>query len=139
MTFNHKYWESTIKDYKIETGTPESSDRDSDADSKADKSVDLDATNTQCDVDNQFLSEEFIYNVESDLELFEEEDDEANQNQANCGEDVIMSDAWDPRNRRENHRMDDFEENMWKLISYSPFFFRSLRILIGLCRVMIEN
>ncbi|MBW0537867.1 hypothetical protein O181_077582 [Austropuccinia psidii MF-1] len=45
MTFNHKYWESTIKDHKIKPGTPESSDRDSDADSKADKIVDLDAKN----------------------------------------------------------------------------------------------
>ncbi|MBW0585027.1 hypothetical protein O181_124742 [Austropuccinia psidii MF-1] len=72
MTFNYKYWESTIKDYEIKPGTPESSDRDSDADSEADKSVDLDATNTQRDVENQVLSEEFIYNGESDLELFEE-------------------------------------------------------------------
>ncbi|MBW0478219.1 hypothetical protein O181_017934 [Austropuccinia psidii MF-1] len=101
MTFKNKYWESTIKDYTIEPGTPESSDRDSDADSKADKSVDLNATNAQHDVDNQFLSEELIYNGETDLELFEEEeDDEADQNQANCGEDVLFSDACDPHNRR---------------------------------------
>ncbi|MBW0499925.1 hypothetical protein O181_039640 [Austropuccinia psidii MF-1] len=114
MNFNHKYWESTIKDCRIKPGTPESSDRDSDADSEADKSVDLDATNTPCNVDNQVLSEEFIYNGESDSDLFEEEEDEADQHQANCGEDVVMSDAWDPRNRRANHRMDDFEENTCK-------------------------
>ncbi|MBW0514432.1 hypothetical protein O181_054147 [Austropuccinia psidii MF-1] len=61
ICFNYKYWDLTIKDYKIEPRTPKSSERDSDAgDLSDDESVDLDASNPHHDVDNHLVTKKII-------------------------------------------------------------------------------
>ncbi|MBW0525314.1 hypothetical protein O181_065029 [Austropuccinia psidii MF-1] len=61
ISFNYKYWDLTIKEYKIEPRTPESSERDSDAgDLSDDESVDLDAANPHHDVDNHLVTKRII-------------------------------------------------------------------------------
>ncbi|MBW0544198.1 hypothetical protein O181_083913 [Austropuccinia psidii MF-1] len=107
------YWESTVKKYKIDPGTPESSKRDSNASSLGDVSVDSDA---QRDFNNNVvLEEEFIYNgEESDVELSVEEDSNENGRSNEVSQDVAMSDAWDTRLGRANWRLDGIEENLWE-------------------------
>ncbi|MBW0537050.1 hypothetical protein O181_076765 [Austropuccinia psidii MF-1] len=69
LSFNQKYWESTIQEYKIKPGTPNSSERDSKAGCSDYESVDFNVPNANCDVNNNGLSEEFIYHGESNLDL----------------------------------------------------------------------
>ncbi|MBW0589591.1 hypothetical protein O181_129306, partial [Austropuccinia psidii MF-1] len=112
LGFNIKYWESTIQEYKIEPGTPDSSERDSEDGCSDDESVDLNAPNANRDVDNNGLSEEFIYNGESDLELDEEDyDNEMEENQDKVGGDVVISDAWETR-QRVNWQQEDMYEKV---------------------------
>ncbi|MBW0489005.1 hypothetical protein O181_028720 [Austropuccinia psidii MF-1] len=71
ISFNYKYWDSTIKDYKIEPRTPQSSDRDSD-----DESVDLDTAMAQKYVDNRLVNKEIMEIEKGEIELEPEEIDE---------------------------------------------------------------
>ncbi|MBW0567957.1 hypothetical protein O181_107672 [Austropuccinia psidii MF-1] len=113
LSFNQKYWESTIQEYEIKPGTPDSSERNSEDSCSDDESVDLNAPNANRDVDNNGLSEEFIYNGESNLELDEEDDhNEMEENQDKVGGDVVMSDAWETR-KRVNWQQEDMYEKVW--------------------------
>ncbi|MBW0564301.1 hypothetical protein O181_104016 [Austropuccinia psidii MF-1] len=93
LIFNQKYWESTIQEYKLKPGTPNSSERDSKDGFSDDESVDLNAPNANHDVNNNGLSEEFIYNGESNLDLDEEDNDnEIKENQDKVSGDVVRFD-----------------------------------------------
>ncbi|MBW0575203.1 hypothetical protein O181_114918 [Austropuccinia psidii MF-1] len=89
ISFSCKYWESIIKDYEIDPGTPESSEEGSVGSSIGDESIDLDAARGECDVDNNFLEEPTLENGESEPELMEEE----NETRYQKNEDVVMVDA----------------------------------------------
>ncbi|MBW0466263.1 hypothetical protein O181_005978 [Austropuccinia psidii MF-1] len=70
ISFNYKYWDLTIKDYKIEPRTPDSSERDSNAgDLSDDESVDLDAANPHHDIDNHLVTEKIIELEQGEIDL----------------------------------------------------------------------
>ncbi|MBW0571460.1 hypothetical protein O181_111175 [Austropuccinia psidii MF-1] len=115
LSFNYKYWDSTIKDYEIEPRTPESSERDSDAGNLSDdESVDLDAANSQCDVDNRLVNKQIIEMEQGEIELEPEENNEEFEESQEVAGDVIMSDAWESSGRKFQHSQTDYyEEDEW--------------------------
>ncbi|MBW0469314.1 hypothetical protein O181_009029 [Austropuccinia psidii MF-1] len=115
ISFNYKYWDSTINDYEIEPRTPQSSDRDSDDDSLGDdESVDLGTEMAQKDVDNRLVNKEIMEIEKGEIELEPEEYDEDYEENQEAGEDVIMSDAWEASGKKvQPSRMEYFEEDVW--------------------------
>ncbi|MBW0543604.1 hypothetical protein O181_083319 [Austropuccinia psidii MF-1] len=106
----NKYWDSVIKDYQIDPGTPANSDSVSLASSDGYESIDLDAAANERDVDNNLVEEELIKHDESKVEFAEEERDSVIQND----KDVLMSDAWETRRNNHRERRNSFEdEGMW--------------------------
>ncbi|MBW0538120.1 hypothetical protein O181_077835 [Austropuccinia psidii MF-1] len=110
ISFNYKYWESTIKDYEINPRTPDESESQSVGSSLDDNSIDLNAATGERDVDNNLLEKEIIESGKGETKLLEEEKDVAIKN---C-EDVVMLDAWDSRLARGNWRMNNYYYDLWK-------------------------
>ncbi|MBW0522464.1 hypothetical protein O181_062179 [Austropuccinia psidii MF-1] len=77
ISFNYKYWDSTIKDYEIEPRTSQSSNKDSNDGSLGDdESVDLDMAMAQKDVDNHLVNKKIMEIEKGEIELEPEEIDE---------------------------------------------------------------
>ncbi|MBW0519352.1 hypothetical protein O181_059067 [Austropuccinia psidii MF-1] len=115
LSFNYKYWDLTIKDYEIEPRAPESIERDSDAGNLSyDESVDLDAANSQLDVDNGLFKKKIIELEQGEIELEPEENDEEFEESQEVAGDVIMSDVWELSGRKFQHfQTDYYEEDEW--------------------------
>ncbi|MBW0577920.1 hypothetical protein O181_117635 [Austropuccinia psidii MF-1] len=110
ISFNYKYWESTIKDYEINPRTPDESESQSVGSSLDDNSIDLNAATGERDVDNNLLEKEIIESGKGETKLLEEENNVAIKN---C-EDVVMLDAWDSRLARGNWRMNNYYDDVQK-------------------------
>ncbi|MBW0478136.1 hypothetical protein O181_017851 [Austropuccinia psidii MF-1] len=115
ISFNYKYWDLTIKDYKIEPRTPDSSERNSNAgDLSYYESGDLDTANPHHDVDNHLVTKQIIELERGEIELEPEEHNKEFEESQEAGGDVIISDAWDYRGRESQHsQMDYYEEHKW--------------------------
>ncbi|MBW0559535.1 hypothetical protein O181_099250 [Austropuccinia psidii MF-1] len=113
LSFNYKYWDSTIKDYDIEPRTLQSSERDSDAGNLSDdESVDLDAANSQCDVDHHLVNKQIIKLEQGEIELEPEENNKEFEESQGAAGDVIMSDAWESSGRKFQHLQTDYYEEI---------------------------
>ncbi|MBW0565002.1 hypothetical protein O181_104717 [Austropuccinia psidii MF-1] len=99
--FVTKYWHSIIKEYKIESDSPDSIDKYSVTSSIGDESVDL---NVEHDVYSNFLKKEIIKSEKREVELEPKE----NKRIEEVSEDVVMTDAWDSRFAWRNWRMEGF-------------------------------